>query len=266
MTICNLIQEQRNNPNLPATILEEWDNHGDTPLTTAVATGALNCIPLLVVVAGANVDAPNARGQTPLMLAALAGNERMVIKLLNNHANPCAFHNGANAILLTTVSRNSAEADARGGSIANTDAMDGILNNLMQAAPGRLNGLLARGTATPYEIATAFTDELCTWLSLAQSPDAAMRDAAVINLRRLPDLASDACATFFSVDQERGLTAVTHMPDLRAFLRSRRRSRHFGRPYSWDPVESGCQSRRYEHFAALVAGSDEESEFGARSH
>jgi hypothetical protein len=61
----------------------------DTLLTMAAVQGAIDCVKVLLD-AGADIDRPNSEQSTPLMIAALSGNLKMVDCLLTRGANPNA--------------------------------------------------------------------------------------------------------------------------------------------------------------------------------
>lgn len=57
-----------------------------TPLHAAVASGKVNCI-RMIIAAGADIEAKNVDGNTPLHIACFNGHANAVTELLNNNAN-----------------------------------------------------------------------------------------------------------------------------------------------------------------------------------
>jgi hypothetical protein len=70
----------RDNPRLASIISQKEDINGDTALHFAVSSGSLDCVRLLVT-AGAEINCMNSNHMTPLLIAAMGGFDKLLIRI-----------------------------------------------------------------------------------------------------------------------------------------------------------------------------------------
>ena len=108
-------------------VLKEKDEAGNTPLIRSVFLNK-EYIASLLISCGADVDAPNSQGWTPLMVAAAHGGTNSVKLLLEKGANPfIKLSDGSTAYSLARECRHDDAADLI------QKAIDGSLRNGREA-------------------------------------------------------------------------------------------------------------------------------------
>jgi ankyrin repeat protein len=77
---CLKYQVSRDTPNLPSIVSLKEKVNGDSALHFAVSSGSLECVRLLVS-ANADIDCMNSNHMTPLLLAAMGGFDKLLIRI-----------------------------------------------------------------------------------------------------------------------------------------------------------------------------------------